>query len=575
MDRQVPSVSNDSIELYMKTYYSLLRSSGEIKIRSLEESHATMESSLHTGAQSNEPDVAALGYAWARLPPCMPQVQHIFLGQSVDVFKRKGVADLSTWDMVESKARRRHAFFDGKGTMAALIASVSDIDDMIPMITAYQMEWNKLHRNFLQSGFARRFAEMDARGEEPDHTLISEVREASHLSEEDFDRLTHLFGKDFWGNLRRVVQGEKHLTVRLLTGSLSDYRKAAQGWWRHLTDQVGDIFSDRPVYFVSSNTHVLPNLFGGYSRVCREDLLSYLRDSKMEDLHIEVEEALAEAAMGNPGLLENLCYYTLRARRRVGNLRELMAEHDRKAGIHNIESVQGLDVDAQVLELKDLIPENLDPRLKMPGLDRLKNSKAILLNIDYPLGMAAYHVFTQVSASVDRLAGVYVMGKAATLNGRVGDVMIPNVVFDQHSQNTYLFRNCLRGKDVSPYLGQGTVLDNQKSMTVRGTFLQNSNFMHLFYAEGYTDIEMEGGPYLSAVYEDVAPKRHPTDEIVNLFLLTSYELGFLHYASDTPISRRQELLSRSLSYFGIDSTYACGVAIFRRILAREIETLGG
>jgi hypothetical protein len=50
-------------------------------------------------------------------------------------------------------------------------------------------------------------------------------------------------------------------------------------------------------------------------------------------------------------------------------------------------------------------------------------------------------------------------------------------------------------------------------------------------------------------------------------------VGILHYASDTPYSRRQSLLSKSLSFFGVDSTYACAVAITRRILAAEIERL--
>jgi hypothetical protein len=206
----------------------------------------------------------------------------------------------------------------------------------------------------------------------------------------------------------------------------------------------------------------------------------------------------------------------------------------------------------------------------MPGLEQLKSSNAVIVNIDYPLGAASYNILTEVVAGVSSLAGVYVMGKAATLNGRVGDVMIPNVVYDQHSRNTYLFRNCFAAGDVAPYLHYGTVFDNQKAVTVRGTFLQNREFMHVFYSEGYTDIEMETGPYLSAVYEDLAPKRHPADEIVNLFLLARYDLGFLHYASDTPYSRRQELLSKSLSYFGMDATYACAVAILRRILRNEI-----
>ena len=66
-------------------------------------------------------------------------------------------------------------------------------------------------------------------------------------------------------------------------------------------------------------------------------------------------------------------------------------------------------------------------------------------------------------------------------------------------------------------------MDNQKAVTVLGTFLQNNKLADVFYREGYTDIEMEAGPFLSAIYEMYRPTRHPTDEIVNLygFLLMS------------------------------------------------------
>ncbi|RIK33170.1 MAG: hypothetical protein DCC57_25285, partial [Chloroflexi bacterium] len=43
----------------------------------------------------------------------------------------------------------------------------------------------------------------------------------------------------------------------------------------------------------------------------------------------------------------------------------------------------------------------------------------------------------------------------------------------------------------------------------------------------------------------------------------------IHYASDTPISRRQTLLSKSLSYFGVDATYAASIAVLRRVLKQE------
>jgi hypothetical protein len=116
------------------------------------------------------------------------------------------------------------------------------------------------------------------------------------------------------------------------------------------------------------------------------------------------------------------------------------------------------------------------------------------------------------------------------------------------------------------------VLDNQKAISVPGTFLQNSTYMSVFYQEGYTDIEMEGGPYLSAVYEAYRPKRHPINEIVNLYGIP-FDLGFLHYASDTPMSKGHNLGASNLSYAGVDPTYATAIAILRRILAREADRI--
>ena len=148
--------------------------------------------------------------------------------------------------------------------------------------------------------------------------------------------------------------------------------------------------------------------------------------------------------------------------------------------------------------------------------------------------------------------------------------MISNVVHDEHSQNTFLFPNCFQAADVVPDLVYGTVLDNQKAVTVQGTFLQNSSFMDVFYREGYTDIEMEGGPYLSAVYEAFRPTRHPVNEIVNLYEVP-FDVGMLHYASDTPMQKGHNLGSAQMNYLGVEPTYATSLAILRRIFAKEVS----
>jgi hypothetical protein len=224
------------------------------------------------------------------------------------------------------------------------------------------------------------------------------------------------------------------------------------------------------------------------------------------------------------------------------------------------------------VDLNKLRPDFLDGRLRLPGIEKLIQSNALIVNIDYPLGMAAYQVLTEIARNTAEIRGIYIMGKAATLNGRIGDVMLPSVVHDEHSLNTYLFQNRFSANDVAPYLVYGTVMDNQKAITVPGTFLQNEGYMSVFYQEGYTDMEMEAGPYLSAIYEMVRPKRHPYNELVNLYQ-APFPIGILHYASDTPFSKGKNLGSQNLSYFGMDPTYATMVAILRDILGAEIQQL--
>jgi hypothetical protein len=105
-----------------------------------------------------------------------------------------------------------------------------------------------------------------------------------------------------------------------------------------------------------------------------------------------------------------------------------------------------------------------------------------------------------------------------------------------------------------------------------GTFLQNKNIMDVIYREGYTDIEMEGGPYLSAVYELSRPQRYPVNQIVNLNKLP-FDLGIMHYVSDTPYTKGKNLGAGALSYFGMDSTYAVSLTILKRIIALERQRI--
>lgn len=562
MDRAIPVSGNEEIELYMRTYYSLLRSSGEVEVRALEETHSGMNASLHQRADDSSLDLAAFLYSAMRLPDCVDEIRLVLLGQSAEVFSRGGYKNVEDWTIFKAKARRRKMFFNGEDALAVFINSISDIDDLIPLLTAYQIEWNKMHVRLGQIDPTLRR-----------HYGAEEYQKALGLEDEDFRKLEQVWGERLLVGLQHAAEHEKRFALRLLSGSQTDYRRATQGWWDSITARVPvEDMHQRPVYFVSSNMHVLPNLLSNYAGLIEEEISRFLYETNPEGLREKYEQLQQDRPLG---AIENLYYYIARQylRTSVGERHyPRRIKHEIQHGIHNVRRPLNLDSGVQIIELNKLDPNRLDSRLQLPEVDwqKLARSEALIVNVDYPLGMAAYQVLSQVSAGMGPLQGVYVMGKAATLNGRVGDVMIPNVVYDEHSRNTYLFRNCFEAHHIAPFLNYATVFDQQKAVTVRGTLLQNKDFMALFYREGYTDIEMEAGPYLSAMYENLYPKRYPINEIVNLFHNLSYDLGFIHYASDTPYSKRQSLLSKSLLYFGVDSAYASAVAILRRILAQEL-----
>ncbi|HRW47401.1 MAG: hypothetical protein M9936_12585 [Caldilinea sp.] len=577
MDRTPPAAKSDEIELYIRTYYSLLRSTGPVRIRSLEETHMGMRSNLHHLADTDDLDVSALVYSALRLPSQIVDATLMVMGQMEDVFDREGYK-IESWKPVRARARRRKYYFDADShTMAAFVASVSDIDDLVPCMVTFQVEWNKIHQK-LNNGQVREHLLSLAGGAQHDSDLLAEIAEALDLTPGELAKLEQLWpGPHLVRNLQKAAERRMDLKMMVLGSGLGDYRRSVQHWWGKLEEAVPGInLWERPIYFVSSNTHSIINLITGLSWELQHDILDYVRRENPEDLLAE----LAALPEDDAGHLQNFLYYA--SRPYLTSLSDqaqagaLVNERERMAGVTRVSDPHCLDVEAQIVELRCLDRSRLDPRLHTltdEEWDLLRESNAVMLNIDYPLGMAAYHLFSQVSTAVGRIIGVYVLGKAATLNGRVGDVMIPNVVYDEHSQNTFLFRNCFTATDVSSLLNFGTVFDNQKAVTVRGTILQNRSFMHVFYEEGYTDIEMEAGPYLSGIYEDVYPQRYPVNEIVNLFINVPYDIGLIHYASDTPISRRQTLLSKSMSYFGVDATYAGSIAVMRRILEQEAKRM--
>ncbi len=557
LQRTAQQVS-DEVDLYHRTYTTLLRSSGETLLRVLEPSHRSMTSSLHVLAGSQELDLGAFLYSIRRLPDTVADGRVIVMGQEAEVFARHGIGPLDDWAPLEAPARRRRWYDDGNGTMAVLLASASDLDDLVPTLVAYQIEWNKLRLRL-------RSADWPLEGEVPDAAECAAVLGGV---EDDWIQLAEAWGGAFESRLAQMADRRLNLRIRMLGGSSVGYARMTRRWWAPVRGALAEhALEDRPMYFVSSNPHSIVNLLSGTARRREAEITDWVERDGPEDLRAEL--ALFRDGR-TEGSWENFLYFSARDffEAQPAELKERRSEEERAVGITHISSRTALRVSAQIIALDSLDPALLDPRLGDVDYDKLARSPAVIVNIEYPLGLAAYNILREITEAHDTLRGVYILGKAATLNADVGDVMISSVIHDEHSGSTYWLDNAFSVNDIAPYLKFGSGLDNQRAVTVKSTFLQNREYLDFYYREAFTVVEMEAGPYCNAVYEIADVDRYPVGEAVN-FSKLPIDYGIIHYASDTPYTQARTLGARGLDYYGMDSTYASSLAILRRVLRLE------
>ncbi|HET7095566.1 MAG TPA: hypothetical protein VFI22_18895, partial [Thermomicrobiales bacterium] len=275
-ERREPS--KREVDLYVRTYGTLLQTSGAIGVSSLEEAHINAAASLHAGARETAPDLNAFIYSIQRLPACIVDVKDILLGQTRQQFHHAGFHHLDSWDMVSAPGRRRRWLYDRRSTLAAYIASASDLDDLVPTIVAYQIEWNKIYRIILADRKLAKAIDAIAGGAAPTEEEIADVGERLLLSPADWLRLRSVWGGRVWPNLAKIAAGKKRYTLRMLGGSYLGYARSTRQWWAPASRLMHDLgLHDRPVYFVSSNTHSIVNVLSGTARRRKEAITEFIR----------------------------------------------------------------------------------------------------------------------------------------------------------------------------------------------------------------------------------------------------------------------------------------------------------
>jgi hypothetical protein len=448
----------ESIDLHVRSYRSALKSTLEVTISSLTNSHLKTNSILHPLASDPQKiDFSALIYCLLRLPPQICRVDKIVIGQTPEIFTAAGFPSVSTWPQVYSVARRRtcHLHPDKK-IMAVFAASISDIDDLTNLLIAFQFEWNKFHTLITSHYHTSLQFKKALRTKQ----IITDLK----IDPKDWQDFKIALGSESKFQLNFLYHHSLNLRLQLLAGSWLDYAKTSQRWWKNIATHVADKYhlSRQKIYFISSNTHSFLNLTTGFALSSEKKLIDFASKSYPDLASIWSKIKNHDYFLHPNDFLYYLSKYLITSPSYQRDFLKLQ----KQLSLISVPSAHYLDVNVQIIPVSSLVKSHyLDPRLKISKAKKIKDSDALIFNIDYPLGFAAYHILSEVLENVAKIKGLYILGKAAVLNSEIGDLQIPRLVFDEHTQNSYIFRNCFN--TFFPFTNQqGSILTNQKSATV-------------------------------------------------------------------------------------------------------------
>lgn len=480
-------------------------------------------------------DAGALKYVLMRLPDGIWSVRQITVAREIESEVARD------FDPVGTRARRRPTFRTGaESYVTAFRGGMSDLLDFVSAITCYQIESDKIRARY--SEYRSKLAE--------DPALYSVWRAIDALADgaappgdEGRKQLLHELSVELrceYGALKSLdqsLEGRLPEVVGFISrahprdlrvvfsdrfGLVGTYSRRAREWTALLVEAIGRLgLSGAPLHLVSSNTHSLVNVLSPW-----------------------VGRRAAEAGMG-----DSPDYGELRRLLPDWSGEERMAE-DRAAGIHHIPVAPGMPA-CQIVDMSRIDGSLADPRLGWNG-----RHEGVMVNMDYAFGEEGFFIFNEIMEALGSvLRSVFIVGKAGTLTGSRGDVMLPSFFVKQGSGEVYDIGNCLRPEDFAG-LGDFTVHTGGPMLTVAGTFLQNAEVLEYFRTRWRAlGVEMEGIPYAKAVRHAVLRGR----------LAAGTEAGIAYYASDAPLSG--DLLSEPLGERGVEPVYAATVAVVRRMLS--------
>ncbi len=505
-------------------------------------------------ADAEKVELNGLHYVFNRLPKGIEECRFIKL------ITREGYEN-SNFEPIIAPARRRSAYrIDNDEMYIEMTRGRSDIYDILTHLTFLYAEANKIHENSMDNkGRPKREWELleeivvqEKTGQdyklETAYTYLStllgrtydEVVEACRRFAGN-DHVNNLFHITYWlGRLAKLehdLDEDREITFSSTLRDNTGHHYFGEMWATNIKAVLlKHKLIERPIHIISANLHSVANsLFGG--------------------------AALSPKLKKHKGLFE---YARAMSQAEYKHLRPLVFDLARKNGLIEIADKSGTNLGVQLFDTAQFDPKRIAPELNFQP-SKNPDQAPVILVMDYAFGEQAYESMDELLRPYhDPATGrvydmpvesINIMGKAGILDGRKGDIMVPDAHIFEGTADNYPFKNDFTAAD---FEGEGLAVYEGPMVTVLGTSLQNIPILDYFLTSSWkaAGLEMEGAHYQKAIQAATHIRRSVNPDL---------KVRYAYYASDNPLVTGHTLASGSLGADGVRPTYLITVRMLERV----------
>ncbi len=537
--------------LFIRGSYKPLGVSGEAMIDALLELKPEIYGSI---ADPERVELNGLLYIFQRLPKGIEECRYVKL------ISREGYEASSFTAIIPAKRRRNCYRVDADQMYIEMTRGHSDVYDVLTHLTFLYIEAEKIQRHAL-----------DHRGRKRrEWVMLEEIIEkikANKKFNQDLGvtYLSALIGRTY----EETAQAVKTFAAADQVNSLFNLVY----WMGQLSIEELQSKNDREISFSSRlREKVGMHIFG---TIWAQNIKKHLEERGLLDKQIHIISANLHSVMNT--------FYAgaalKKTSRKKADFEKLIAELSQKKskaknnkirayalkhGMSQLEDISGTNIGVQVFDLTKLSLSTLPQHLQ-PGPKKKNNNKVIIV-MDYAFGEQAYECMDELLKPYEKLdnkipldiRSVNIMGKAGILEGKKGDIMVPNAHIFEGSADNYAFKNGLTATD---FEDSGIDVYTGPMITVLGTSLQNKDILRYFHLSswGAAGLEMEGAHY---------QKAFQAASMIRKSISKNATVRYAYYASDNPLETGSTLASGGLGLEGVKPTYEITTAILNGIFQK-------